>query len=57
MRKAIFILMISILTATGYSSQHNQEKLSNTLNDADSSILDFYRQYSSFTDPGDTGAL
>jgi len=53
MRKTLFIIMISILTVTGCNSQQNQEKRSSKLNDSDSSILDFYRQYSSFTDPGD----
>ena len=45
--------MISILTVTECNSQQNQEKFANKLNDVDSSILDFYRQYSSFTDPGE----
>ena len=57
MKNTVFILMISILTSTGCSSQQNQEKLSNKLNDADSSIFDFYRQYSSYTDPGEYAYL
>ncbi|MCD4773308.1 MAG: transglutaminase domain-containing protein, partial [Bacteroidales bacterium] len=40
-------------TKTGSIVQQNQEKRSIKLNDVDVSILDFYRQYSSFTDPGD----
>ncbi|MEA1896891.1 MAG: SUMF1/EgtB/PvdO family nonheme iron enzyme [Bacteroidota bacterium] len=52
-KKTIFIFMISILTVTGCSSQQNREKLDYNFNDTEDSILDFYRQYSSFTDPGD----
>ena len=48
--------MISILMEFGYaqsSSQNvNGQILKNTLKD-DNSVLDFYRQYSSFTDPGE----
>lgn len=44
-------LMISILIGTGCYAQKN------TCEQADSSILDFYRQYSAFTDPGDYAYL
>ncbi len=53
MKNTVFIFMISILAITGCSFQQNQEKLAFKLNDSDNSILDFYRQYSSFTDPGE----
>ena len=56
MKNIISILMISILMEFGYaqsSSQNvNGQILKNTLKD-DNSVLDFYRQYSSFTDPGE----
>jgi len=53
-RNTIFIFfMISILTVTGCNSQHNQEKLAYNFNDTDGSVLNFYRQYSPFTDPGE----
>lgn len=51
-RITVLFFMVSILTLTGCSAQQNQEKLANKLNNGDSSVLDFYRQYSSFTDPG-----
>lgn len=44
-------LMISILIATGCYSQKN------TYEQADNSVLNFYRQYSSFTDPGEYAYL
>jgi len=53
MKKTAFIFMISILMITGCSSQQNQDKLAYKFNDADGSVLDFYRQYSSYTDPGE----
>jgi len=53
MKKPIFIFMISILTITGCSAQQKQKKNSTMRNVAESSILNFYRQYSSFTDPGE----
>ena len=53
MKNLIFIFMISILTVTGCSSQQNQDKLAYKFNNADGSVLDFYRQYSEFTDPGE----
>jgi hypothetical protein len=43
--------MISILIATGCYAQKN------TYEQADNSVLDFYRQYSSFTDPGEYAYL
>jgi len=44
MKKLLLVLMISILAATGCSAQKNK---------VENSVLDFYRQYSSFTDPGE----
>ena len=52
-RITVLFFMVSILIVTGCSAQQNQEKLANKLNNGDSSVLDFYRQYSSFTDPGE----
>ncbi len=57
MKNVLFILMISILSVTGYSSQQNQKKLAYNFNDTDVSVLDFYRQYSPFTDPGEYAYL
>ena len=51
MKKTALILMILILTVTGCSSQQNREKLTYKFNNADGSVLDFYRKYSEFTDP------
>ena len=53
MKQTILILMISILTVTGCIAQKIQEKPSIKLTDVNISILDFYRQYSEFTDPGE----
>jgi len=44
-------LMISILIATGCYAQKNTSK------QADNSVLNFYRNYSSFTDPGEYAYL
>lgn len=52
-RITVLFFMVSILTLTGCSAQQNQEKLAYNFNETDSSILDFYRQYSEFTDPGE----
>jgi sulfatase modifying factor 1 len=54
MKHSIIILLTSILIFSGNSVQGNPNKLieaNEALND--SSLLDFYRQYSSFTDPGE----
>src|SRR3989304_9383114 len=51
-----FIIVFSLLE---YSCTQNNSKksdtpfLTNTSEQADSSVLNFYRQYSSYTDPGD----
>jgi formylglycine-generating enzyme required for sulfatase activity len=57
MKKTIFVLMISILTQFN-CAQNNPQKddgliLKNTFNKDSISVLDFYRKYSSFTDPGE----
>jgi hypothetical protein len=57
MKTTIFILMISILMEFS-CAQNNPQKddgliLKNTFNKDSISVLDFYRQYSSFTDPGE----
>ena len=51
MKKTALVFMISILTITGGNSQQNI-KFSGK-----ESVLDFYRQYSSFTDPGEYAYL
>ena len=51
MKTATLIIMISILTVIGASSQ---QKVKFT---DDESVLDFYRQYSEFTDPGEYAYL
>jgi hypothetical protein len=51
MKTSVLILMISILTVTGCSSQHEYKFTDNE------SVLDFYKQYSSFTDPGEYAYL
>ena len=53
MKNKLFILMVFSLTITGCSSQQNQKELSYNFNETDESVLDFYRQYSPFTDPGE----
>ena len=58
MKNSILIFMISILTLTGYGVQGNSKKSAvagqnKNEKHVDDSTLDFYRQYSSFTDPGE----
>ncbi len=57
MKTTIFILMISILMQFS-CAQNSPQKfdgriMKNTFNKDSISVLDFYRQYSSFTDPGE----
>ena len=55
MKTTVLIFMISILTITGCNSQQNVKLTKNIqFND---SVLDFYKQYSSFTDPGEYAYL
>ena len=51
MKTTIFILLISILTITGCNSQQNVKFTGKE------SVLDFYKQYSTFTDPGEYAYL
>lgn len=57
MRIILFILMISILMELNYaqtnSQNSNEQILKSTYNKENTSILDFYLQYSPFTDPGE----
>jgi len=60
MKTAIFILIITLLMdfcyAQSSSQMLNEPILQNTFKD-NISVLDFYRQYSSFTDPGEYAYL
>ena len=51
MKKNALIIIVSILTITGCNSQQNFKFTDEV------SVLDFYRQYSSFTDPGEYAYL
>lgn len=51
MKTTMISLMISILIGTGCYAQHNSYE------QTDNSVLDFYRQYSSFTNPGEFAYL
>jgi formylglycine-generating enzyme len=51
MKNTVLIIMISILTITGCYSQHTYHFTD------DKSVLEFYKQYSSFTDPGEYAYL
>lgn len=54
MKNSFIIILISFLTFVGNNVQGNPNKLF-AANDAD--LLDFYRQYSTFTDPGEYAYL
>ena len=58
MRNSLCIILISILTVKGCNAQENSSNSVVAGQDknetqVDHSVLDFYRQYSSFTDPGE----
>ena len=58
MKNSIFVFIIFILVITGCSVQENSKNsaiVSQINNEAD--LLEFYRQYSSFTDPGEYAYL
>jgi hypothetical protein len=58
MKNSIIILIISILAVTGCNAQENSKNsltTSQISNEAD--LLDFYRQYSEFTNPGEYAYL
>ncbi len=61
MKNTLFILLISFLMeiCNGQTSIHESDALSvkNTNNPVDTSLLEFYQQYSSFTDPGENEYL
>ncbi|MFO7734335.1 MAG: hypothetical protein R6X21_11900, partial [Candidatus Aminicenantes bacterium] len=58
MKRSIVVLIISIFAATGWCLQETSKNAaaSNQLN-SKMDLLDFYRQYSSFTDPGEYAFL
>lgn len=51
MKKTIIVCIISILAAAG--CLHSQSRLSAGQLHTEADVLDFYRQYSTFTDPGE----
>jgi len=55
MKTIALIFMISILTITGCNSQQNVKLTKNV--QFNGSVLEFYKQYSSFTDPGEYAYL
>jgi len=55
MKNTVLIIMISILTTIGCNAQQNTELTEQE--QSNNSVLDFYRQYSDFTDPGDLAYL
>ena len=61
MKSTVFVLFISFLMeiCSAQTSIHESDRLSmnNSNNPVDTSLLEFYRQYSSFTDPGEYAYL
>ena len=61
MKSTVFVLLISFLMeiCSAQTSIHESDRLSmnNSNNPVDTSLLEFYRQYSSFTDPGEYAYL
>lgn len=61
MKSTVFVLLISFLMeiCSSQTSIHESDRLSmnNSNNPVDTSLLEFYRQYSSFTDPGEYAYL
>lgn len=57
MKKTVFILLICSLMQLGYAQngpqKQNVQSLTNRFNKDSISVLEFYRQYSSYTDPGE----
>jgi hypothetical protein len=56
MKRSVFILLFYSLMQCGFtqnSPQNSELNLTNRFNKDSISVLDFYRQYSSFTDPGE----
>jgi len=61
MKRTVLILLVSVLMQFN-SAQSSMQKpdvhiLTNRFNKDSISVLDFYRQYSSFTDPGEYAYL
>src|SRR4030042_2423536 len=52
MKRLLFIIMIPIMTAVGCNAQQTKENEQNN-----NSLLNFYRQYSEYTDPGEYAYL
>lgn len=61
MKKAVFSLLVSLLIQAGFAQsgpqKHNVQGMTNRFNKDSISVLDFYRQYSPFTDPGEYAYL
>lgn len=61
MKISVFILLVSSLIQCGLAQsgpqRHNGQDLTNRFNKDSISVLDFYRQYSPFTDPGEYAYL
>jgi hypothetical protein len=60
MRRTVFTLLLYSLMQWGFaqsSPQNSELNLTNRFNKDSISVLDFYRQYSSFTDPGEYAYL
>ena len=58
----VCVFLVSVLTLTGCNAQQDPERpvapnQESSGEDAEGSVLDFYRQHSSFTDPGEYGYL
>lgn len=58
MKNLIVVFVTLILAVTGYSAQEDSTKTSlSSFGNGQEGVLEFYRQYSSFTDPGDYAYL
>jgi hypothetical protein len=57
MKHSILILIISILAVIGCSAQGKKNSIGPSQIKTEAELLDFYRQYSAFTDPGEYGYL
>lgn len=57
MKKSVFILMISIFMEFSFAQNNEGQILKNKFNKDSISVLDFYRQYSPYTDPGEYAYL
>src|SRR4030042_857099 len=53
MKNTVFILMISIFMEFSFAQNSNVQILKNTFKKDDIPALNFYRQFSPFTDPGE----